>query len=38
MCCQLNHLLEVVMFDLRSAGAGKPQAGGVWEHRASLSP
>lgn len=29
MFCQLNHLSDVVMFALRSAGAGKPQAQGL---------
>lgn len=36
MFCQLNHLLDVVMFDLRSAGAGKPPAGGVCKDGALL--
>lgn len=37
MFCQLNHLLDTLMFDLCSTGAGKPQAGGVCKYRASLS-
>lgn len=37
MFCQLNHLLDAVMFDLCSTGAGKPRAGGVCKYRASLS-
>lgn len=37
MFCQLNHLLDALMFDLCSTGAGKPRAGGVCKYRASLS-
>lgn len=37
MFCQLNHLLDTLMFDLCSTGAGKPRAGGVCKYRASLS-
>lgn len=37
MFCQLNHLLDALMFDLCSIGAGKPRAGGVCKYRASLS-
>jgi hypothetical protein len=37
MFCQLNHLLDTLMFDLCSTGARKPRAGGVCKYRASLS-
>lgn len=37
MFCQLNHLLDALMFDLCSTGAGKPRAGGVCKYRSSLS-
>lgn len=37
MFCQLNHLLDALMFDLCSTGAGKPRARGVCKYRASLS-
>lgn len=37
MFCQLNHLLDALMFDLCSTGAGKPRAGGVCKYRAWLS-
>lgn len=37
MFCQLNRLLDTVMFDLCPTGAGKPRAGGVCKYRAPLS-